>query len=796
MTVRLLLMMWILAVAPATAQELLVRSAEHPDYSRLLVTVPSGVDWAVSQDGRATTVTFPGLRQGFRLESIFDRMPRTRIVSVDGRIGALGSTLELTLACSCDVAVSRVGSRFVAVDVRRASGAPGDPVARRVLNPPSARAADITDAATVGPVLLQPAPPPQTDPLDALLSLPEERSEGAPVSTPDRLASELGRTLLRDLEAAEAEGLIDVTDTDRLVELQDAIEASAARDIDGPPGSAGGTSTVETEIEPDNAPEPEAMPDIAVPPPPTPDMASGAPMPEDPATLSRRQITTRLPLIEPPRRPSEGEVADTCPENDMLNMRFWASDTPIVDQIAHLRRGLVADHGGIDAKRLQELAQFYIFIGFGREAELLLTHAPGDERFHRLLTDLARVVEGRPVHEDSAMHEMEGCDGRVALWRAAAGLEVLDASTERGALQIDAFSELPPSVRRIAGAEILRHAAEAGAGVEVEDLKRILDRTPGTMSASEGFARARIAVELGDIEESREITEEFRTERGPTHVDLLLLEAEDVLSSGAPVTERLFADLDIERRLRRGSSEGLRIGLTLSRLDFAANRPAAGFARIEELLSLHPEDGARIAATARDGLDGLDPKAMPGVIYAALVLENRHHLGADRGSVALRTKLAGGLIDEGLPNAARTLVETHPLVLTRADRLIRARARLESEDAAGAIAVLEGLDDEEAARLRSEAYLRLGTLQAAFEALEELGRQDADRSRMALLTQNWRDVSTEALPDKLRPLADRLQQPALPPRAETPLTLAGLASQLEEASAFREAVEEAGVAVD
>ncbi|MEO0387261.1 MAG: hypothetical protein AAF281_06990, partial [Pseudomonadota bacterium] len=525
-----------------------------------------------------------------------------------------------------------------------------------------------------------------------------------------------------------------------------------------------------------------------------PDIAQAAaqarsPSPPADANPLTAQLATRLPLIEQPRRREEPTMPDLCPEDGGLNTRLWTSDAPLLDQLANYRRALVADHGGIDQKRLEEMVKFYIAIGFGREAEQLLTHADGNSRKHRLLADLARVVEGRAIREDSVMHDMAACRGRIAMWRVAAGLDPVEPDTPQADALIDAFSELPHALRRIAGAEIMRHAVAGGDSESAEALMRILDRTPGDMSASEGFLRARIAVDRGEVDRSRALVAEFVDDRGPNTLKLLLIQAEDILSTKAQVPPELIADLEIEQRLWRGTGTELDVTLALARLDFLAGNAPRGFERLETASRHFPDAETRIGAVGRVGLRSLDLADLTPGTFAALVLENSDVLGRDRDSVALRKQLARGMIAKGLPNAALALVERLPLLPTRENRLLRAEARLESEDAAGALALLDGLDGEDAVRLRADAYVRLGTLSNAYFALTPLTNADPERNRMALLSKNYTDLSVDALPESLQALGDSVAQPDLDPPEE--LTLATLASQLTEASRFRDAVEAA-----
>ncbi len=807
---------FLLIAAPLAAQEqLFVRSAEHPDYSRLLVTVPSGADWVIARDGRRAEVSFPGLRQDFTLDNVFDRMPRTRIVSVQGRIGAIGSTLELALACACEVNVSRVGSRFVAIDVQRDTTTNQPVFSRRVLNPSvpdresaqnvEARSSEVSALPATGPERRQSRPEVASEAATAggaprsqagqLVLNPAETADARNEEAALRELETVRNSLLEQLQTAAEEGLIEVDNPEELAALR--------READQAPPTEDAFTLADEPMPSEEALSEDSAVVEAVAETETGEMDDTGHMADAPL-VTESQVLTRLPFVE---RPTAAELSEqpapTCPDNRRLNVHQWGGDEPVSDRIGELRRALVADHGGIDQDAVQELARYYIAIGFGREAEQILSHAREEEEFSSLLADLARAVEGREVLADGALGVLSDCDGRLTMWRTVAGMEYLEPGSERADAAIDAFSELPPALRRIAGKEIVRHAVTSGRAKDADEVMRILDRTPGEMSSRESVLRARIAVQNGDVDKGLELAEVASQQPDMEPLQPLLVQAAAILSERAPVPVTLITDLEIELRHRRTSTEGLEILLTLAQLEAASGDPQSALERLDAAGAYFSDALPAISAVGRKILGDIDPRGLSAAVYASLVLNNRHLLGADRESVDLRSDLARGLIENGLPNAALELLGELQLLPTAKDRLLQAEARLDAEDALGALQLLDGLNQDAAARLRADAYLKLGSLDDAYRSLVTLAADDPDRNRMALLTRNWTDMSSAAVPSGLRVLADTLGRATMlsgdsdarevreaeEAEASQPLSLAALQSRLAEASELRDAVE-------
>ncbi|QHQ36810.1 tetratricopeptide repeat protein [Algicella marina] len=841
----------------AHAQDtMLVRSAEHPEYSRLLVTVPSGSSWALVREGRTATVSFPGIRAGFALGAIFDRMPRTRIVAVEGRDAVLGSALDITLACSCDVEISRLGNRFIAIDVRRAAKETAAPSTRRLLS--GNAGTKVSEAATEPLEKEDPSARPAqmaAEPADSSMERPDTTSAPAkdelvparpsgrsddqdmaePITdSPQIAALEAAReSLVTQLNRAAEEGLLDLADppapeffvptTPNVTTREEAHadlemmpanqDGSPISDQDlpqvkaepserekqksalAPPGpghaKAEKVATEPAESSAKRNPQPEMVPT-----PPT--GSAGAPVnPDD-------QMEIRTPIQDVAEENRQRAAARACPNDAVLDVRSWQAETAVSEEIGRLRRLMVSDYGTLDAAVVRDLARFYISLGFGREAEYVtrLLPSPSAEEAD-LLMEIARIIEGRPHTDDGVLAKGADCHGRFTLWRAVAGLEHLEPGEDRTEAIIGAFAELPAGLRRLAGAEIIRHALANDGAEHAELITRILDRTPGEQSASEKVVRAQVTAELGQAAKAVANLDLSPTEAGAEaeRLNVMMLRARSHIESGNTVSEELIADFESLRRQYRGTASATDIDLTLARLEFLSRHPDRGFKRLRAIVDANPDQAEELRQIGRDGLHFLDEEMMRPSEYLSLVLANADMLDGGAESLALRNALVRKLMDMSLPNAALDLLEAEPVLPRKADRLLHAEALIDTGRAADALSVLDGVSDQAAARLRADAYLQLGALESAYASLEPLPEEDRDRNTLALLTRDGAGVSEIGLDQALAPLSAALfytddAAAATVPTSESDaadalLTLAKMQRQLRESSMLREALNSA-----
>lgn len=217
--------------AGAAAQTALVRSGEHPTFTRMAIDLPAAGTATLEQSGREVTVTLARPVTGFDLSGAFRRIARNRIA--DARATGDGQSLMLTLACDCAARLLVAGPRMIAIDVF-------DPAAQTMA--PAETAAD--------PSLALPLIPIKPAPARVELALPPPGNLDAVRQAEQRVLEQLARAAAQGLVtpqtdlspgtarsapvAAPAEGLNPVS-AGVQVRVQTAQDAALGRDSDPRP---------------------------------------------------------------------------------------------------------------------------------------------------------------------------------------------------------------------------------------------------------------------------------------------------------------------------------------------------------------------------------------------------------------------------------------------------------------------------------------------------------------------------------------------------------------------------------
>ncbi len=731
-----------------------VRAVEHPEYSRLVLPIPAGGEWRLSRDGTRVTIRIVGAGAPYDLSGVFDRMPRTRILDASARPVANGQEVKLTLGCPCEVEDSRIGSGFLAVDVRRAPTAEADgPDGARFLRPATGMS-----AAPDG------AMPPAAAPQGAVTADEgsEEEREVASTGDPVLRARE---ELMRQLSRAAEEGLLTIA-----------------------PEVAARIGALPTAPAPE-PPDPAQMPAAATPPPRITPPAPARP-PRDTLAPMAPQLTVRDGSDPRRRRPAEPPAEITrCPQDSVLDPRQWAArDATFSMALGPLRAALIDPSGRVLPAEVGTLARHYLAAGFGREAEALLDRLGAETAEASLLIDLARVVEGRPLRSDGPVSRADGCTGRMELWRGASGLAPVATKDGADPDIRAALAELPPTLRQLVGHKVAARALRSADPAAARQILDILDRTPGGALATGGArVRTQLAIAEGDPARAIETSSAAVTDGQPDPA-LLEAHARAVLAARAPVQSELLDALDAAIRLQP-PQEGLGLDLRLARirLEAARGRPAEALAALRRLSAQLPAEAPHLRATGRGILSAIPPAERTGAQAVRAMLSHAAHLGTGPAAQDLRRDYASALLSGGLPQAALDLLSSAGELPGTGARLTAARAHVALGNPAQTLRLLDGLQADDAAEIRARAHLLRGDIRAGVDALSADALQTPYGQKLALLAGRPERIDAATAPEAIAFLA-REDDPGGRDRA-TRNTLAAAQEGLIRASGVREAVD-------
>lgn len=685
--IRLLLAMGLLA-SPAAAQAVRVTSGQHDGFVRLALAVPDGAGWQLGRTADGYELQLDGA-QRFDVSRVFQRIGRERLAAIWA--DPASGNLRLRIDCACYAIPFQYRPDVLVIDLR--DGTPpasssfelalngavfGPLVPRAVREPPRPRNRPIRpepyDWTALALQAMRPAAPSSAD--NTSLVPPQRQTELPDI---DSDQGQLAASLLRQLSQGVAEGVI---------ELRQTLPASLP--------AIGGT-----------------------------------------AALAQIRIETspgRLDRVAPAPVAAKGEV---CPTDDSLAVQNWMTDAPVALQLAQSRMGLVGEFDRPAPQTVVSATQFLLALGFGAEAQQLITTYPVDLPAAALWNSMAYIIDDR-VDPEPAFSGLAACDNAAALWAilGTPGPDRGDALA-KGAI-IRGFTELPAHLRRLLGPRLVERLIHHDQRDLAETITTALRRIPGDADAASELARANLALANADPATAEAISQRVSSQSGPMEADAVIALIEARTAQHLPISAEQVLTVEALLRERTGSADVA----PLARALVLARAGASDFDGAFAALPASRQTEAELWEMLWRG--GSDDQFL---IHAV-------GRGPSSAATPVAQRISMRLAALGLGKSAVLWLSAS----TDTSSEDGARAALAEADGRGALRLLAGAEGQDASALRAQALSLLGDHAGAAAAYAEAGMK-TEATASQLRARDWAELAADG-PEALRAAANLAIQPA------------------------------------
>ena len=696
---RLVLAVWLALSAQAMAQVVTVRSGQHADHARLVLTFPEPGGWDFGRTADGYGFRTRASRWRYDVSTVFERLPRDRLAAVwtDPETGVL----RLGLACACHALATPFRPGIVVIEIRDGP-APAESPFEAALTGSGNALPPLQSVPALRPrqrpaELAPPSPLPAPDlDLSPVQTVTPRSTPMLPLRPAFPQADALRQTLMRDLARSFAAGAV----------------APVGR-LPVPPDAKGAG---------DDTPMP---------------WATGLGTPAD-------QLRVRQAGTDPVADMADN--GDPCIADERLDLGNWGLEGPVGTQIAQARSGILGEFDRPDRERTLQLIRLNLHLGFGAEARNLLSLWAPDDPEVEVLAALGHLVDGgQPA---GTFRGMNKCPGSAALWAVLAGDETGNGNT---AAVLRGFSALPLWLRRHLGPGLASRYLDDGDAATATAIREAIDRAPGPHGEGLALLDADIDLAEGRIGTAEKRLETVVAVDGPAAAKALASLVDSVVGRGGTPDAAQLVALEAMLREVGGGTAAPDLQASLARGLAVSGAALQAFALAREddpeqlagLWSLVAARGDAIEfATLALAPPGLSPAALPTDV---------------RLDVAERL-LAEGYPDsvaswaDGLSGPKADLLRARTALALRDGRsVLRHLAGLDSPDAQGLRAAAhELLGDLEAAIAawsaleRPDEVNRLRFLQRRWDALGEpqdtaLGRLISARTGGASATPEVQD---------------------------------------------------------
>lgn len=695
----------ILLAIPAFAQNAVqIRAGEHSDYSRLVIPVPSDSQWELISSGRKAILLLPELDRSFNTERIFDRIPKTRVLSVSSETSSGNTRIEISMACACDI-VAKIEAATLILDVydekSEKTEIAAETEASDTPNEPSEEEDNVTDGVS------KPTPRP------TISNNAEEPSNPDAPKTPEDLADRL----ITQLTKAAEQGLVDLADPPSEEKKQpntSPVEEPAETNqnaqnnnglLEPDEQSLDGLGAVGSRME-------QALKDASN------DLGGSVRITVPEGSIAEPDKRTK-PKKKSDPKPTE-TAKNNCPDDEQLDVQFWADERPFSEQLSTLQSRIFGEFDEPDPETVLELVRLYIFYGLGTEATSLLKDVGFTDPQSELLREIANTAEGKPFIPNGILDKAVDCPGAVSMWRAAA-LDTVETQpiTDTSAI-LKSFAELPIEARRLIGPRLVTSFLNRGQREVANQVFDIVDRAAGDHGQMHEFQRAKLTLLEGQAEEAEGMFWELVYNNTDQSDSALIALVDSRLARGEAIPENVMTVLEAQSFQARGSDIGHQLRLT-------EVRAKAGSGGVREALKIatseieaSPDLAGEYFATANLILEQTSASETGEVEYATTIFENLDMITSDAISEPVTKKIASQMLTLGLPEVAQNMLDSLEPAQDLKTAEIYASAQLLRDDPNAALETLNSNPmTPQTASLKAKALSKLLEHDAALEVIAD-----------------------------------------------------------------------------
>jgi hypothetical protein len=681
----------------AYAQQLAVRSGDHPSFSRLTFAIPDSQGWEAEMTPGGIELRLAGFTRGFDTSEVFTRMQNNRILEID----AQADRLLLKVDCPCSATVFRSGPLLV-LDVAdngtTLSGPPivgGNSLQKRrppIISGEAPRSGTLPWIGNRSPFGVAqretgtPPPPIQTKQV-------EDRAT---------LLTQVQQSLVDEIGRAASAGILQPDHKEHPV-------PSMAR-IDN---------------KPELALKPEQLPETLT------------------ASSVNMRISSSREIEKDQSQTASLETGDglQCPDEREFAVETWGDETDFSAQLGLARDALVDARDRLDDGAAKSLAQLYIYFGFGAEALSVLQLDDDYFEAYPVLVSLSTILERGAITGSNPLALYSDCDSSVALWATLGFQHVPTNQRVNSDAALRALNKLPKHLRQVLAPalsdRLLQYKRPAAAAAAMRSVERIGGRAmPDAM-----MSQANLVLEAGQPADNllRDVIE-TNTTQSP---EALIMLVNEKLVQSEPLSHETSALVEAYAQELRGTDLGNRLRQTQVIALSQSGQFAAAFNALDDL-------GPALSSDASNRLSQI---VFEQLVSKADDLEFLEHVFAypSKGiadlPVSTRLQIASRSTELGFAAQAQGIIATIPAEdRSRERQILAARIALRLQQPFQAQAALIGIDGPEIPLLLAQAKEMAGEYREASEMF--LANDERSKaSQAAWLSEDWASLIAPNAPD-------------------------------------------------
>ena len=194
-----------------------------------------------------------------------------------------------------------------------------------------------------------------------------------------------------------------------------------------------------------------------------------------------------------------------CAREKAVSFEQWDMETPPLEKVSTLRRGLVGEFDKVDSATAIELASLLTYLTFGAEAREVLYLVPEHQDSKALLA-LSHLMEGNPSPARKFFSRQSRCSDWHSFWSTISGAEP-DLTEQQVSLALRMLGMFPDHLRRELGPILAHRFSDEKHYAEAEQALAFTDRVSEYPTSKSSLTRGHVEAEKDELQSASELFE-------------------------------------------------------------------------------------------------------------------------------------------------------------------------------------------------------------------------------------------------------------------------------------------------
>lgn len=405
---------------------------------------------------------------------------------------------------------------------------------------------------------------------------------------------------------------------------------------------------------------------------------------------------------------------DLCLPGKAFDLAGWGNPDSVLAEIIEQRAIVYGEFDKVNEKAVERLVKAYIYAGFGAEAKSALDAFGVTVKDENILRMMAKIIDGRTHQSHLEFQSQAACNTSAALWAVLAMPEISKEANVNANAILNSFSTFPHHIKQLIGPKLSLRFLSAGDVDTARAIRNSVERSPGKLGSEFRLMDAKLNQERGLHAKAKHSLEQIVNEDSTVAPVALIELLESYLSQDIEINDIFLTTAETHVFEQRNTKVAADLQRLIALLQAKNGEPLLALKTLRELSSTEHFNKPALSIIWGEVLEKvlvLDSRGeLLKFIFAAQNDLVKYSISQD----TLR-EVSSVLVEEGLIKIAQKIFGA-PRFPTVDDRIILARVEMLKYNLERAVELLKDVSHPKATLLRAQAYSRMGQhLKAANE---------------------------------------------------------------------------------